>query len=120
MGIGRKMITHILQMAGCLFVLWATLGVNAMAQSAAEPAMATDPKIAAALQQISAQRIQANIEKLVSFGTRLTLSAQAPNAIAAGHGIGAAREWIKSEFERYSKDSGGWLEGKPDSFSEGP
>ena len=39
-------------------------------------------------------------------------------AIAAGRGIGAAREWIKSEFERYSKDCGGCLEVKTDSFTE--
>ena len=79
-----------------------------------------DPQIAAALRQISAQRIQANIEKLVSFGTRLTISAQDPAAIAAGKGVGAAREWIKSEFERYSKDCGGCLEVKTDSFTEEP
>jgi hypothetical protein len=75
-----------------------------------------DPQIAAALRQMSAQRIQANIEKLVSFGTRLTISAQDPAAIAAGRGVGAAREWIKAEFERYSKDCGGCLEVKTDSF----
>lgn len=87
-------------------------------QSAAE--MKADVHIAAALQQVSAQRIQANIEKLVSFGTRSTLSAQDDASIAAGHGIGAAREWIKSEFERYSKDCGGCLEVKTDSFTEAP
>src|SRR5580704_7955025 len=79
-----------------------------------------DPKIAAALKEISAAPIQANIEKLVSFGTRSTLSAQDPASVAAGHGIGAAREWIKSEFERYSKDCGGCLEVKTDSFTENP
>jgi hypothetical protein len=79
-----------------------------------------DPKIAAALANISAQRIQADIEKLVSFQTRLTLSAQDPESIKAGHGIGAAREWIKSEFQRYSQDCGGCLEVKTDSFTEGP
>jgi hypothetical protein len=79
-----------------------------------------DPQIAAALKQISAERIQASIEKLVSFQTRLTLSAQDPASIAAGHGIGAAREWIKSEFERYSRDCGGCLEVKTDSFTEAP
>ncbi len=79
-----------------------------------------DPQIAAALRQISAQRIQANIEKLVSFGTRSTLSAQDSASIAAGRGVGAAREWIKSEFERYSKDCGGCLEVKTDSFTEEP
>jgi hypothetical protein len=85
-----------------------------------EPKVAADPQIAAALREISAQRIRGNIEKLVSFGTRLTLSAQDPASLAAGHGIGAAREWIKSEFERYSKDCGGCLEVKTDSFTEQP
>jgi hypothetical protein len=84
------------------------------------PKLVQDAHIADALRQISAQRMQADIEKLVSFGTRLTLSAQDPSSIAAGHGIGAAREWIKSEFERYSKDCGGCLEVKTDSFTEPP
>lgn len=77
-----------------------------------------DPQIEAALKNVSAQRIQADIEKLVSFGTRLTISAQDPASIAAGQGIGAAREWIKSEFERYAKDCGGCLEVKSDKFTE--
>lgn len=94
----------------------AWLGQDSMGQAA--PAVGADPRIAAALQQISAQRIQANIEKLVSFGTRSTLSAQDAAAIASGRGIGAAREWIKAEFERYSKDCGGCLEVKTDSFLE--
>jgi acetylornithine deacetylase/succinyl-diaminopimelate desuccinylase-like protein len=85
-----------------------------------EPTISVDPQIAAALREISAQRIQANIEKLVSFGTRLTISAQDPASIAAGRGIGAAREWIKAEFERYAKDCGGCLEVKTDSFTEPP
>jgi hypothetical protein len=84
------------------------------------PAFGADPKIAAALQQISAERIQANIQKLVGFGTRLTLSAQDPAAISSGRGIGAAREWIKSEFESYSEQCGGCLEVKTDSFVEQP
>ncbi len=80
--------------------------------------MAVDRSISAALQQISAERIRANIEKLASFGTRSTISAQDPAAIAAGRGIGAAREWIKSEFEGYAKDCGGCLEVKTDAFTE--
>jgi len=94
------------------------VAISCAAQSESKPV--ADPKIAAALQQISAQRIQANIEKLVSFGTRLTISAQDPTSIAAGHGIGAAREWIKAEFERYSKDCGGCLEVKTDGFTQEP
>ena len=100
-----------------LFVI-GTMAQFGAAQSV--PAMGADPKIAAALQQISAQKIQANIDKLVSFGTRSTLSAQDPASIAAGRGIGAAREWIKSEFERYSKDCGGCLEVKTDSYTQEP
>jgi Peptidase family M28 len=87
-------------------------------QSASQ--IVADPKIAAALQKVSAQRIQSDIEKLVRFGTRLTLSAQDESSIAAGHGIGAAREWIKAQFEQYSKDCGGCLEVKTDSFTEEP
>jgi hypothetical protein len=77
-----------------------------------------DSQIEAALKSVSAQHIQADVEKLVSFGTRLTLSAQDPASIAAGQGIGAAREWIKAQFERYSKDCGGCLEVKTDAFTE--
>jgi Peptidase family M28 len=64
--------------------------------------------------------MQANVQKLVGFGTRLTLSAQDEQSIAAGRGIGAAREWIKGEFESYSRDCGGCLQVKTDSFTEGP
>ena len=85
--------------------------------AAAHPA---DPRIADALKGISAEHIQHNIEKLVSFQNRSTLSAQDDESIKAGKGIGAAREWIKSEFERYSKDCGGCLEVKTDSFLEQP
>src|ERR1700758_5312194 len=81
---------------------------------------APDPKIAAALREISSVRVQANIEKLVSFGTRLTLSAQDSASISAGRGIGAAREWIRSEFERYSKDCGGCLVVQTDAFTNPP
>ncbi len=105
------------QWTSVLVTALVSVTLNAGAQSA--PGMVADRQIAGALPQISAQRIQANVEKLVSFGTRLTLSAQDPASIAAGHGIGAAREWIKAEFERYSKDCGGCLEVKTDSFTEG-
>jgi acetylornithine deacetylase/succinyl-diaminopimelate desuccinylase-like protein len=107
-----------------LLVLALALSTGAPAQGKSglespEP-MTMDSYIAAALQQISAERIHANIEKLVSFGTRSTISAQDPASITAGRGIGAAREWIKSEFERYAKDCGGCLEVKTDSFTEQP
>lgn len=89
-----------------------------VSETGAPEPMVVDIRIAAALQQVSAERIRANIEKLVSFGTRLTISAQDPAAIGAGRGVGAAREWLKSEFERYAKDCGGCLEVKTDAFTE--
>ena len=47
---------------------------------------------------ISAARIESNIRKLVSFGTRNSLSDPGDER----RGIGAARRWIKSELERCS------------------
>src|SRR2546428_7874140 len=96
------------------------LCLDAQKREFPQPKLPADPKIAAALKEISPQQIQGTIEKLVSFGTRLTLSAQDPGSIAGGHGIGAARKWIKSEFERYSRDCGGCLEVKTDSFTQAP
>jgi hypothetical protein len=77
-----------------------------------------DLKIRVALKEISAAQVQSDIEKLVSFQTRSTISAQDAGSISAGRGIGAAREWIKSEFERYSRDCGGCLEVKTDRFTQ--
>lgn len=77
-----------------------------------------DPQIKAALSEISPGQIQSDIEKLVSFQTRSTISAQDSASIAAGRGIGAAREWIKSEFERYSQECSGCLEVKTDAFTQ--
>jgi hypothetical protein len=88
------------------------------------PRLASDPHvdshIAEAIRQVSADRIRQTIEKLVSFQNRSTISAQDEASIKAGTGIGAAREWIKAEFERYSKECGGCLEVKTDTFTEQP
>lgn len=54
----------------------------------------------------SAQRIEHDIAKLVSFGTRHTLS----ETESETQGIGAARRWIFAEFERISEACGGCLE----------
>src|SRR5438067_69504 len=91
---------------------------QAPAQQAQQSSQNTDPKIQAALNDISAQRVQTDSEKLVSFKTRSTISAQDEASTVAGHGVGAARDWIKSEFERYSHDCGGCLEVKTDSFTQ--
>jgi hypothetical protein len=113
--------SRIYRILALLAVLLTSVPYRTVAQAdRLEPGPPADPQITAALADVSAQRIQANIEKLVSFQTRLTLSAQDPDSIKAGHGIGAAREWIKAEFERYAHDCGGCLEVKTDSFTENP
>lgn len=106
-----------------LLMLLAGMLLAATAFSAGQPPRepsSPDPQISAALRDVSADHIRANIEKLVGFGTRSTLSAQDPAAIASGKGIGAAREWIKAEFGRYSKECGGCLEVKTDSYVQEP
>ncbi len=59
--------------------------------------------IAAAVQ---ADRIEADITTLVGFGTRHTLS----DTVSDTRGIGAARRWIKAEFDKISAACGGCLE----------
>ncbi|MCI0349221.1 MAG: M28 family metallopeptidase [Acidobacteriales bacterium] len=86
-------------------------------QPAARPA-AKDPAIAAALKNVSATQIRHSIEWLAGFGNRNTLSVVQP--ASSGHGIGAARDWIKAEFERYSKECGGCLEVALDTFTAPP
>jgi hypothetical protein len=61
---------------------------------AALPARQAD--VDAIVREISPQRIHAYIDKLVSFGTRHTMS----ETESSTRGIGAARRWIKAELER--------------------
>jgi acetylornithine deacetylase/succinyl-diaminopimelate desuccinylase-like protein len=54
---------------------------------------------------VSQERLHAIVEKLVSFGTRHTLSSQTDPK----RGIGAALRWTEAEFGRYSRACGGCL-----------
>ncbi|HEA22298.1 MAG TPA: M28 family peptidase [Pricia antarctica] len=65
-----------------------------------------NPNIYKIIDSVSAERIEVDVSKLVSFGTRHTLS----DTVSQKRGIGAARRWIKSEFETISKDCNGCLE----------
>lgn len=60
----------------------------------------TDQKIYDIINSISSERIEADITTLANFGTRNTFS----DTVSNTRGIGAARRWIKSEFEKVSKD----------------
>lgn len=83
------------------------LGLVAAAILTASPAAAApDPQLSAIAGDVSEQRLRATIEKLVSFGTRHTLSDRA----SPTRGIGAAERWAAGEFEAMSKACGGCLE----------
>lgn len=75
-----------------------------------------NPLISQMLKEISAKRIEADIRKLVSFGTRNTNSAQDNPQ----RGIGAARDWIFQEFQKISNECGGCLEVEKQSFLQEP
>lgn len=71
-----------------------------------------DPQIQKMLKEVSAKNIEASIRKLVSFGTRNTLSEQDSKT----RGIGAARDWILEEFRRISADCGSCLQPQTQEF----
>ena len=60
----------------------------------------TDPRIYDIIDSVSAERIEKDVKKLAAFGTRHTLS----DTVSDIRGIGAARRWIKSEFETISQN----------------
>ncbi|HEX9729186.1 MAG TPA: M28 family metallopeptidase [Gemmatimonadales bacterium] len=84
-------------------ILSAVLTSPLLAQA---PPQREDPRIHEIVAAVSADRIRADIEQLVSFGTRNTMS----DTLSATRGIGAARRWIKAEFDRISAACGGCLE----------
>src|SRR5687768_11258315 len=79
-----------------------TVTITAFTQA---PRSRPDPEVARMIKEVSARNIEASIRKLVSFGTRNTLSEQDNPT----RGIGAARDWIFGEFQRISADCGNCL-----------
>jgi hypothetical protein len=84
--------------------------------SASTPAAAPrrDPDVARIVAEIDPRNIERTVRKLVSFGTRNTLSAQDNPA----RGIGAARDWLKSEFEQIARGAGGRLSVELQSYTQ--
>lgn len=66
----------------------------------------TDQKIYDIIDAVSADRIKNDVKTLADFGTRHTLS----DTVSNTRGIGAARRWIKSEFDKISSDCNNCLE----------
>ena len=71
-----------------------------------------DAEVNRMVREVSAGNIEAAIRKLVSFGTRNTLSEQNNPT----RGIGAARDWIYGEFQKINAGCGGCLNVEKQSF----
>jgi hypothetical protein len=66
----------------------------------------TDERIYKIINEVSTQRIEKDIRTLANFKTRNTFS----DTVSNTRGIGAARRWIKSEFDQISKSCGSCLD----------
>ena len=93
------------------YILFSVTLVLAAAPLAAQQKPTTDqvvidPQIANMLKTVSADSARAYLTKLVSFGTRHTLS----DTVSETRGIGAARRWIYATFQQWSRDCGGCLQ----------
>ncbi|WP_268121777.1 M28 family peptidase [Roseivirga pacifica] len=93
----NKLLTTLL---GCFLML---MGTSTKAQQAPPQ---IDTRIYEIIENTSADRIETDIRRLVDFGTRNTFS----DTVSETRGIGAARRWIKAEFERISAECGNCLE----------
>ncbi|GAB3331703.1 M20/M25/M40 family metallo-hydrolase [Marivirga atlantica] len=84
----------------CLF------SISLLAQTTQNEPPQIDTRVYDLIESVSAERLEKDITKLVSFGTRNTFS----DTVSDKRGIGAARRWIKSEFEKISADCDNCLE----------
>ncbi|MBK7801715.1 MAG: M28 family metallopeptidase [Chloracidobacterium sp.] len=94
-----------------LFVFAAVILCFSITQVAAQKNK-PNPEITKMVKEVSAKNIEATIRKLVSFGTRNTLSEQD----SPTRGVGAARDWLFAEFQKISADCGGCLDVQKQAF----
>jgi acetylornithine deacetylase/succinyl-diaminopimelate desuccinylase-like protein len=100
-----------------IFILAAIVGT--VAAQTRQPARRTAPPvrnraISNIVREIDARNIEATIRKLVSFGTRNTLSEQNDPK----RGIGAARDWLYTEFLKAAAASNGRMTVEKQSFEQ--
>lgn len=101
----------------CLVFSWLTVAAqrNQRAQQTRRPASARlNPKIVQIVGEIDARNIENSIRKLVSFGTRNTLSEQNDPI----RGIGAARDWLFGELSKAAEQSGGRMTVEKQTFEQ--
>ena len=111
----RNQLARVFQ--SVMIVLLATNVSVALAQTR-PPARRTAPvrnrTIANIVREIDARNIEATIRKLVSFGTRNTLSEQNDPK----RGSGAARDWLYAEFLKAAEASGGRMTVEKQSYEQ--
>ena len=90
----------------------AAAGIATPAQAAERHSVTPDRELRELLKKIDPKRIETIIRRLVSFGTRHTLSAQDD----PDRGIGAARDWIFAELKKYAAASNGRMTVELQSF----
>jgi Zn-dependent M28 family amino/carboxypeptidase len=96
----------------------ALTGVPAAAADSGRPPLSQQPdkELRAILREVDPRRVEAIVRKLVTFGTRHTLSTQDdPN-----RGIGAARDWIFAELRKYAASSDGRMTVELQSYIQPP
>src|SRR5690242_17056126 len=86
----------------------------ALAQQPRRSAPVRNRAISNIVREIDARNIEATIRKLVSFGTRNTLSEQNDPK----RGIGAARDWLFSEFQKVAESSQGRMTVEKQTFEQ--
>ncbi|WP_298355614.1 M20/M25/M40 family metallo-hydrolase [Runella sp.] len=85
-------------------------------KSHAQQVVMRDPAIAAMIAEISPDSLRSHIDKLVSFGTRHTMS----TVTDPKRGIGASRQWVLSRFNEFAKQSGGRMTATIDTWTLQP
>ena len=98
-----------------LLLLPGLLPFAALAQLS-NPLPPLDPTIQRLVGEISAKNLETDVRKLVSYGTRHTLS----DTQSKKRGIGAARQYVFDEFKKYSKAGGGRMTVEMDTFTYNP
>ena len=87
---------------------------NSSSKKATAQRQRGNAEISKIVSEINPRSIEATIRKLVSFGTRNTLSDQNdPN-----RGIGAARDWLYGEFQKIAAQSGGRMTVEKQTFEQ--
>ncbi|HEV2354738.1 MAG TPA: M20/M25/M40 family metallo-hydrolase [Puia sp.] len=92
-------------------IIFAALLSGAICITEAQTTVDRDPEIAAMVKEVNADSLQSYVKKMVSFGTRSTVSSTTDRS----RGIGAARNWVLTKFEQFAAASGGRLSAAIDS-----